>query len=173
LEVSLKLAAALLAIALASSACAMSARGDFVSFAVWNGNVDHAVEDVKVIDTATHRPVAAELSLRPLPTGAPGWQAGGVLAMADDQQSVPEHVEVSWRLPPTAGQRDYEGTLVGPFALDLRSRIPPAVLQDIRGSTSSQLAIGIRVGIEPIAVRWTLLRHAGSDITTTMHGGGW
>lgn len=143
---------------IALAACAPAAsilrRGESASYALFNPSHQHSFEMGRLED---ERGMLSErFNVPALPPGAPGWSGGGPLIPGDTGHRVPARVEVSWRLPPRAGQGRYKGDLVGPLELKLRSRIPKDVLSAATGRGRT-LQIAVSVGVIPILVRWRLI----------------
>lgn len=143
------------------SACGSLGGGEAVSYAVWNDSNSKYVyspqlksakspqEILDGVDPGTWHP--------PKPKGATGWRGlGGSAIPSDVGHKVPETAVLTWRLPPKPGQNEYAGDLVGPFEIRLRSKIPAHVLERVKGSRDSVLAIGVSVGDFPIKMRWVL-----------------
>jgi hypothetical protein len=129
-----------------------------------------ALEDVDVVDAAN--PERSYAGQSGQPSGIdPGFKhaknkriaAGNNRYMSDTGHKVPEAVLISWREMPAPGGQPYTGTLVGPFKILVRSKIPPAVLDQARKETV-HIDIGFTSGMLPPIMQWRLISDlAGSD----------
>lgn len=131
-------------------------RGETASYAAFNPSDQNGFEMGRLEAADKKLLLDERLRIPALPPGAPGWSGGGPLMFGDTGHRVPDRVKISWRLPPREGQARYKGDLVGPFELDLRSRIPDEVL----GAATKHgriLQIAVSVGVVPILVRWRLI----------------
>jgi hypothetical protein len=110
-----------------------------------------------------------------LPPGAPGWNGGGLFQSGFNGHRVPERVWVSWRLMPRADQQHYNGDLVGPFEVALRSQIPEEVLLELGNPTvPRRLEVAVSVGVLPVRVRWRLVSVSKSkELVPLRRGGDW
>lgn len=171
-----------------------------VSFSFWNAT-DEDVAEAFVHD-ANGRLLYETLGFVPASINFQGWRSGS--GLVTEFVDFPSPVLISWRKPSpkeTSAQRcrrrmenDCEnlgspgqvmyrdGELIGPFHVDLRSRIPDrewGLLQ--RRGLYTELAFGFSVGVNPPQVRWVL---TGSEegatpfaedprITSLSYGGDW
>lgn len=101
----------------------------------------------------------------------PSVAGGGACYRWDTGHQVPEHVLISWRKLPLPGDREYTGEPVGPFQVEVRSKIPREVLALASGrSYDYSIDIQFTSGVHPVRVNWILRRsHAepifGEDLT--------
>jgi len=160
------------------SGCGLSriARGgETVSYALFNATRDQALEVSMMhrVGAKNELITAGPFRMYIPPPNAIGWQGGGALYMADTGHRVPERVLVSWRLPPKEGQEELKGDLMGPYEIELRSRIPKEVLEAVGISAQRmRLEIAVSVGVLPIQVRWQLTDFNRPHRQQTVYRGG-
>ena len=195
-----RLLLAVLVVALAVAYKVYSSHRYQVSFSFWNAT-DEDVAEAFVHD-ANGRLLYETLGFVPVSINFQGWRSGS--GLTTEFIDFPHAVLISWRKPSpqeTSAQRcrrrmeiDCEklgipgqvmyrdGELVGPFRVNLRSRIPDrewGLLQ--RRGLYTELAFGFSVGVNPPQVRWVLTGSEegttpfGEDprITSLSHGGDW
>lgn len=147
--------------------------GDHVAYNLWNAT-EYDLQSSLLV-TADGReisgsPIQAKLNK------SKGWQGDGLIKFPDAGHRIPERVKLSWRELPKAGQKVYQGDLVGPFDLALRSRIPNDVLALVRVSRKYRLEMAFSVGVQPAQFRWRLVQ-ADLDNSTprveVRRGGDW
>jgi hypothetical protein len=145
--------------------------GDHVAYSLWNATQSDlqssllvAVDGQVITDALVERNIGR----------SKGWQGGGSSKFPDAGHRIPERVKLSWRELPKAGQKVYQGDLVGPFELALRSRIPQDVLAQVRGSRKYRLEMAFSVGVQPIQFRWRLIENDldSSALAVEMRRGG-
>ena len=160
-------------ITLITSGCA-SYPGENVSYAIWNHDTSSPLQKISLDDGKGGRYSGAD-ERSPRPQNSIGWQDRGASYGAELGGRVPDYVFVSWRKMPKDGQKIYEGDLIGPFKLALRSRIPSEVLKKITGNRRYWLEIGVSAGVEPILVRWNLVDYESGQIGIKIlqRGGDW
>lgn len=158
-----------------SAAKTILRRGESVSYALFNPSHRNSFEMGRLEAPDEELLLDEGLSVPALSPGAPGWSGGGPMFFADTGHRVPDRVEVSWRLPPREGQARYKGDLVGPFTIELRSRIPAEALAALSTpGIRRRIEIGVSVGVLPILVRWLLVDTTkGGGLPTLMRGGDW
>lgn len=144
------------ALSACSPATTFMLRGETASYAAFNPSHESGFEMGRLEAADEELLLDEGLTIPALPPGAPGWSGGGPLMFGDTGHRVPNRVKVSWRLPPREGQGRYKGDLVGPFTLELRSKIPDEVL-NAATKRGRILQIAVSVGIIPILVRWRLI----------------
>ena len=81
------------------------------------------------------------------------WQIGAFIP--DSGDPVPEQVEIRWRKLPKQGQAIYRGDIEGPYAIQVRSRIPVDVLKKSR-EDGYDLSLMFLVGRSPVTFCWRL-----------------
>jgi len=146
---------------LVTSGCA-SNRGENVSYAIWNHDTSATLQKTSLDDGKGGSYSGAGVA-HPRPINSIGWQDRGASYAAFLGARVPDYVFVSWRKMPKDGQKIYEGDLVGPFRITLRSRIPADVLEKVTGNNRYWVEIGVSAGVEPILVRWNLVDYKPSS----------
>lgn len=147
--------------------------GDHVAYSLWNAT--EADLHSSLLVTADGQEVSGS-PIQPKLNKSKGWQGGGLRKFPDAGHRIPERVKLSWRELPKEGQKVYQGDLVGPFELELRSRIPKDVLTQVRASRKYRLEMAFSVGVQPIQFRWRLVQ-ADLDNSTprveVRRGGDW
>lgn len=147
--------------------------GDHVAYGLWNATeADLQSSSLVAMDGSG---ITSSLT-EPKLNKSKGWQGDGLIKFPDAGHRIPERVKLSWRELPKAGQKVYQGDLVGPFDLALRSRIPNDVLALVRGSRKYRMEMAFSVGVQPIQFRWRLVQ-ADLDKSTprveVRRGGDW
>jgi hypothetical protein len=151
----------------------MGIDGDHVAYSLWNATESDLQSTLLVAADGQ------EISGSPIQRnigGSKGWQGGGLRKFPDAGHRIPERVKLSWRELPKAGQKVYQGDLVGPFDLALRSRIPADVLSQVRASRKFRLEMAFSVGVQPIQFRWRLVQadlDNSSPLVEVRRGGDW
>jgi len=147
--------------------------GDHVAYSLWNATESDLQSTLLVAADGQ------EISGSPIQRNigrSKGWQGGGLRKFPDAGHRIPERVKLSWRELPKAGQKVYQGDLVGPFDLALRSRIPADVLSQVRASRKFRLEMAFSVGVQPIQFRWRLVQadlDNSSPLVEVRRGGDW
>lgn len=163
-------------VGLGLSGCGLStiARGgETASYSLFNGTKDQHFEMAGILRPGSKYEIVRVLRMPAPPPNAIGWRGGGALAPADTGHRVPERVAVSWRLPPKPGQEELKGDLVGPYEIELRSRIPAEVLEAVGIAAKDMiLEIAVSVGVLPIQVRWQLTDFNRPHRQQTVYSGG-
>jgi len=119
--------------------------GDHVAYSLWNAT--EADLHSSLLVTADGQEVSGS-PIQPKLNKSKGWQGGGLRKFPDAGHRIPERVKLSWRELPKEGQKVYQGDLVGPFELELRSRIPKDVLTQVRASRKYRLEMAFSVGVQ-------------------------
>ena len=147
--------------------------GDHVAYSLWNATEADLQSSLLVSEDG--REISGS-PIQPKLNRSKGWQGDGLIKFPDTGHRIPERVKLSWRELPKAGQKVYQGDLVGPFDLALRSRITNDVLTQVRASRKYRLEMAFSVGVQPIQFRWRLIQ-ADLDNSTprveVRRGGDW
>jgi hypothetical protein len=147
--------------------------GDHVAYSLWNAS---NLEVQKTSLTSIDGQGLNSSLVRKGIGQSKGWQGDGLRKFPDAGHRIPERVKLSWRELPKAGQKVYQGDLVGPFDLALRSRIPADVLSQVRASRKFRLEMAFSVGVQPIQFRWRLVQadlDNSSPLVEVRRGGDW
>jgi hypothetical protein len=123
--------------------------------------VNRGLEDVAVSMPGNREAVWASQGMTPAHPPPRAFNVGdsnigGDMYTADNNQLVPEEVEVSWRELPSPGGKPYTGELKGPYRVKVRSRIPPDVLRMAR-KEGYFVELMFSVGEWPILFGWDLV----------------
>lgn len=153
----------------AAQAMGIMRRGENAGYGVQNVG-PRELEQVELVDATN--PDRSYFGQSGQPSGInPGFKhaknkriaAGNNRYMSDTGHKVPEAVLISWREMPAPGGQPYTGTRVGPFKILVRSKIPPAVLEQAR-KEKIHIDIGFTSGMLPPIMQWRLINDlAGSD----------
>lgn len=85
------------------------------------------------------------------------FSAGGACFFRDTGHEVPDAILVSWRSSPLPNANDYADEFVGPYLVEVRSRVPQRVLALARDPHHRyRIGFSITVGVNPVRVNWIL-----------------
>lgn len=129
--------------------------GENISFSFWNAS-SRELESLAVTKPGEPRVKwASQGGMKPRPSGSKEPSFGGDRYFADNNQKIPEEVDVSWREMPPPGGAPYTGELKGPYRMEVRSRIPPDILK-MAGKNGYVLSVTWSMGVEPVKFNWKL-----------------
>ena len=145
----------------AAQAMGIMRRGENAGYGARNVG-PRELEQVKVVDASnpdreyfgqSGQPAKAYPPSLPVSSRNPGY--GGNQYMSDTGHKVPEAILISWREMPAPGAPSYTGTLIGPFKISVRSKVPPEVLAQAQKDRIS-LNFGFTSGLVPPYMVWQL-----------------
>jgi hypothetical protein len=114
-------------------------------------------------DTGAH--VAMPSTLTPI-NGGTGSYGGRTM-------DLPRWVRFTWREGVLPGQYETTGTIVGDYRVEVRSRIPSAVLEHIAAARGRTLVLRFRVKDDGVLLAWDVRQSSanGQGWNYAMHGG--
>lgn len=98
---------------------------------------------------------------------------GGTSSYGGRTMDLPRWVRFTWREGVLPGQYDTTGTIVGDYRVEVRSRIPPAVLDYILAAPGRTLVLRFRVKDDGVLLAWDVRQSSanGQGWNYSMHGG--
>lgn len=102
----------------------------------------------------------------------PRWSVQAFIA-AGAHHRVPEHVLVTWRQLPRAGQNQYAGHAAKPLKVAVRSQIPADVLALVSNQWRYRLDIAVSANSDAPALRWRVMNVGEQLAHEVRRGGNW
>lgn len=146
-------------------------QGENAGYSFWN-NSDEDIEAVKIVGIyPEYKSELVGASQAKAANWSTRWFVGGNQYRADTGHKIPEEMEISWRKMPAVGGKPYTGDLMGPYRVQVRSRIPKEALQLARRDGYS-LGLEFSVGKQPVLFCWGVVTKRGANLLGAIMSGG-